>query len=455
MTIGEWLLYICLFAWVVLFFLRKEKTNRMTIVLGAVSCFMLILHLLLDGQRWQIMPGYILFLFLSWYTFRNWYRRKRDLLVSRTVRRSMVYGVFGSLYFLIAFIIPHIFPYFEVPSPSGTYPVGTTYYQSVDLTRNEFYTSDPKDHRTVFYQVWYPAQVSTKPNNAPYLPYLSEMKFGISKYLLDYLERVPTSSSLEVAVHPQQKNYPVLVFSHGLGLGVLGSNSYTRLAQELASRGYIVVGITHSFHSTVTLSTDGEGHFFDYQQVIPNITKSGELIFDQIVDLQTEDIHFVLNQLTQINQIDPKRNLQGKLDLTRLGVFGHSIGAISAVNAALTTKNENLRAVASLDGFPLNSIPKGKKLRQPFLYIGADPVHNGLTPEQLDRLGSYKVELMKKDDRDITIKGSVHNSFDDLFFFAPLLKYLAADKLNEEAFDITTDLLDRFFHDAFLLGKPD
>jgi predicted dienelactone hydrolase len=59
---------------------------------------------------------------------------------------------------------------------------------------------------------------------------------------------------LNVHVSPEKSNYPVLIFSHGL-TGFRNQNTFE--VEELASHGYIIVGIDHTYDAAATIFTDG------------------------------------------------------------------------------------------------------------------------------------------------------------------------------------------------------
>jgi dienelactone hydrolase len=87
----------------------------------------------------------------------------------------------------------------------------------------------------------------------------------------------------------------------------------------------------------------------------------------QVADYKAEDIKFVVDQLEQINR--GSSVLAGRLDLTRLGVFGHSLGG----NAALEfcRKDERCKVAANLDGANWNQVGK-VGLRKPAMIIAAE-----------------------------------------------------------------------------------
>jgi predicted dienelactone hydrolase len=98
--------------------------------------------------------------------------------------------------------------------------------------------------------------------------------------------------------------HPLIVFSHGFGAT---GRQYVGLSSHWASNGYIVIKPTHAGDNNVRLA---------------DITPSS---FDDRV----ADIKFVLDSLPALQQKYPE--LQGKIDTAKIGVAGHSLGALTAM----------------------------------------------------------------------------------------------------------------------------
>ena len=77
---------------------------------------------------------------------------------------------------------------------------------------------------------------------------------GLPKFLVNHIRDVQTHSLPNAALHPGANNLPLIVFSHGLG-GMKTQNSIQ--AEELASRGYVVIAADHAFDAFLTLFDDG------------------------------------------------------------------------------------------------------------------------------------------------------------------------------------------------------
>lgn len=112
---------------------------------------------------------------------------------------------------------------------------------------------------------------------------------------------------------------PVVVFSHGLGGSRRGAAYY---GDFLASHGYVVVMVQHP-GSDVSI----------WQGVRPDLGKVdramlARAVADPRVTLNRFfDIPFALDQLALMNRADGP--LKGRMDLARIGMSGHSFGAVT------------------------------------------------------------------------------------------------------------------------------
>jgi len=124
----------------------------------------------------------------------------------------------------------------------------------------------------------------------------------------------------------------LIIFSHG-SFGNINNNK--TLCVELASRGYVVVSISHTYHAFETTLSDGSKakisseYFNEIMKDQPQKdAKTSFARFQKWMDLRTKDISFVIDTIIARSEEDP---LYKRVDKNKIVTMGHSMGG----NAAL------------------------------------------------------------------------------------------------------------------------
>jgi predicted dienelactone hydrolase len=135
-------------------------------------------------------------------------------------------------------------------------------------------------------------------------------------------------------------------------------------------------------------------------------------LVERLMALWCADVKFVVDQLQELNGLDPSGRFNGRLDLQRRGVFGHSLGG--AVAAQFCHDDSRCKAGIDIDGAPHGTVIR-EGLDRPFMFIVSD---HGDPSEPVNRriLGEIQslYERLPPNDRAwITIQGAHHFSFSD------------------------------------------
>jgi pimeloyl-ACP methyl ester carboxylesterase len=194
--------------------------------------------------------------------------------------------------------------------------------------------------RELIVRFWYPAAVTTGCRSAPYTSpevwsYFSELT-GTS------LPTVRTHSCLDALV--ADGAYPVVVFSHGL-TGTF--SDYTFLFEDLASRGYIVVSVNHTYEATAAVFADGRMAKSLYGSHLTRIVRQDESALSLAESVRVGDVRFVVDELERLNA-RPGSPFAAHLDTAAIATAGHSLGALTALQALET--DARIRAAIVLDG---------------------------------------------------------------------------------------------------------
>ena len=219
-------------------------------------------------------------------------------------------------------------------------------------------------------------------------------------------------------VSGEETTYPVLIFEPGLGPTV---SDYTTLLEDLASHGYIIVGANPTYSASAVVFADGRIVEQSASGNIPDNASVPETkqIADRLVQIWADDMIFAMNQARRLNA-DPQSLLAGRMDLTHIGVFGHSFGGAAA--AEVCHLDVRCQAGADLDGYPYGDVVQSG-LPQPFLFVwstgnDSNDAHYQQAVQDIDAIYS-RLETGYQ----VTVRGARHFNFTDYAVeFSPVLK---------------------------------
>jgi pimeloyl-ACP methyl ester carboxylesterase len=149
---------------------------------------------------------------------------------------------------------------------------------------------------------------------------------------------------------------PMLLFTPGLGW--LPSD-YSVLLEDLASHGYVIVGVASPGFADVVRFADG-------REVMRTLGIGEKIGADQAI--VHADAAFVLGRLHAMADDRPDF-LEDHVDLTRIGAFGHSLGGTTAL--MLAARDSTVRAAVNIDGDPMGEVV-GITPRQPLLLLSSE-----------------------------------------------------------------------------------
>jgi predicted dienelactone hydrolase len=191
---------------------------------------------------------------------------------------------------------------------------------------------------------------------------------------------------------PAGRKLPLVVLSPGFTKPV---STLTSLAEDLASRGYVVAGIDHTYESYATTLADGR-----VAECLACDSDTDPGFGTGVVQGRAADVSFVLDQLPS------KWDGSDLIDRSRIAMVGQSIGGASAVAAMV--KDPRIRAGIDMDGTTYARIPKSG-LSRPFMFLGSPQHTTGGRDNSWDR--DWKLLTGWK--RWLVLTGAEHQSFTD------------------------------------------
>lgn len=418
---------------------------------------------IVEGYRWQLAPAYlslgVLALMVAAGTSSGDPVRKRGRKAGKLVL-LLVSGLALTASALLAALLPM----FRLPEPQGIYAVGTETFQLTDPDRLETYTTDPDDHRTVMVTIWYPAEKPAGQMPAPLLP--SGERFseafsdalGLPGFALHYLKDIRGNSYEQAEMAESESPYPIVFISHGLGTTRM---LHTSQAENLASHGYVVAAIDHTYGTTATVFPDEQVTGFQAELGADDFLETGA----RLGEVWAGDVKLVLHHLELWNKGEEAGRFKGMLDLENIGAMGHSFGGATAYH--LTATNDFIKAGINMDGTNFDRFDEGQAMTKPFLFMESGAFKNfmqseppgGPESEKLKTVVSNEKSLiagtLEHEGRLIYIEGSEHYNYTDLQLYSPLASWagITGKIKGARGAEIVNGYVLDFF-DTYLKGKP-
>ncbi|WP_128895675.1 alpha/beta hydrolase family protein [Longirhabdus pacifica] len=352
MRLLEMILVFVNFGLLYLVFMKRLKagSNIKSLWPLFIAYFVMIIQVVFEGMSWRMIPAYFTVLLLTLYCFVGRKKSKQRKWYMVTLQMVLL-----TVYVVISIVPPLAMPVFSLPTPTGTYSIGTVSYHWIDEQRTETFSDDPNAKRELMVQVWYPAG-EEKGKLENYLQTQPNLTNGINSHL----NLIQSNAFAEADVSSEEQQYPVIIFSHGYGTH---RNTNTFQVEELASHGYIVVGIEHTYSAMATVFSDGRT--VELMQVeYDELTKKNDLM-----NIWKGDAAFVIDQLEQLNQGAEDERFVNKLDLSRIGMLGHSYGG--ATSYWMLQQDERVKAAIDMDGGLYGGTLPKEGVGKPFLLMNA------------------------------------------------------------------------------------
>ncbi|MGW5362472.1 alpha/beta hydrolase family protein [Actinopolymorpha pittospori] len=317
----------------------------------------------------------------------------------------------------------------RLPEPTGRYALGSTRLEMVDHDRSDPW-HDTAARRALMVSVFYPARgrLSGPYAESPYLLPGEAATFddtaanllflGLPEGAIDWAAvRTHVRADAPVAAG----RHPVVLYSPGLGEP---RTFATGIVAELASRGYVVVTIDHTYESPAVEFPDGT-----VARMLPPAPDPRTWVHT-MMGIRVADVRFVLDQLAVLATLadladtEARRpavagrvphGLAGALDLDRVGMFGKSAGGSAALLSMAADRR--IRAGINFDGNlglnpmdPAGDLPAAVTdgVDRPFLLLASDTPENDTVPSWEAFMGNRRGWK-----RWLTLVGSRHHSYSD------------------------------------------
>lgn len=459
MTLVDVLLLAALAGFVAVWWLRGLRGRRALLWGLAGAALLLGLWGVID-DRWQDGVGALAALVFLAVLLVNHLRK-----APQRTGRPWISGVLFGLLAVAALAAIWSFPVSALPRPGGPDPVGVRSFELDDASRPGVLLAKAGEPRRLLVRVWYPARAV---EGAKPVRYFSEKEAdttatGLGALIgfppfFTYAKHVTTHGFADAPLAAGPTRRPVVFYSHGY-TSFLSQN--TALMEHLASHGYIVFSVQHTYDSSPTVFPNGDvapadPALAEMAKAKTAAEKAGEVAQRQALGGATLDARldgylrtrelaqagtndrllksgetwaadriFVHDQL-QRGAVPPAiREIAAAGDLTRVGEMGMSFGG--ATTGTVCMRDRRCAAGINLDGgdFPFQAF--GAEIPVPFLMFHSDvagiarqlkvPVPK--TPRSFNEF-SYETFATAGTRRDIYrvyLKGSAHLGISDFPLF--------------------------------------
>lgn len=206
------------------------------------------------------------------------------------------------------FIFGDLLPDAPELAKRGTYGVGVRELDLIDKNRPDVLNlkdgKAPSYDRPIKVEVWYPAIIPADKKEIEVYTQVLGRKGARPLIPFTFKGR----ALRDATVNKSDSKYPLVILSHGY----VGSRFlFTYLAENLASKGYVVVSIDH---------TDST-----YKDAANFTSTLANRALDQL---------FVLNEIDLLSNANSNNFLSGIVDASNTGIIGYSMGGYGVLNAA-------------------------------------------------------------------------------------------------------------------------
>jgi dienelactone hydrolase len=314
----------------------------------------------------------------------------------------------------------------DLPRPTGSYSVGRSVFDWTDASRNEGFAGRADEKRELIAVMWYPTDRSGGPT-APYMPLNWERatqadQDWMADLLSRRLDRIGTHSYEDAPVCRRGGPFPLVVLQPGYGRA---STDYTVIAENLASQGYVVLSSSPTYISDLVVFGDGRVARTAPQVALPETEAAISPDFmartSRLVDVEQGDVAFLIAQAQRLNS-ERGSGFDGRIDLRRIGIVGHSLGG--AVAYQFCKRGMGCKAAIDIDGTLFGD--QNGVCRVPLLIVSAD--HSADTGDAVKE-DAYNAAIFARQTEPayrVVLRDTAHFNFSDLALRSPLFRYVGA-----------------------------
>ncbi|HEY3556423.1 MAG TPA: hypothetical protein VGL05_03110 [Kribbella sp.] len=332
----------------------------------------------------------------------------------------------------------------SLPETTGQFQVGRRTFEWTDSPRRDPYTNGP---RRLAVWLWYPVAKDTTGQHVQYAPDEwsgLHLKAPVSLFQGPF-DTLQDRALDRVAIAPGK--FPVVVLMPGMGLS---APMYAALAEDLASHGYLVAGVTPTYSANLTV-LGGQTVESKPEANPPNLGDSSEgsqEVGDHLVGIWAADARFAAGMVAK----EVPKSVEPAVGASYVG---HSFGGAASLEACRL--DQRCAAAVDLDGSQFGDVVK-KGVKAPIMLLGADDscITSVCGPDaKNDTDRNRALSLLKASTGTswcATVPGTRHFNFTDygVYYLAyPLRRFLPLGSTDpRHALTVTSGYLNTFLSHA-------
>ncbi|MDX1511664.1 MAG: dienelactone hydrolase family protein [Nitriliruptorales bacterium] len=411
----------------------------------------LLLHVFLEGARWQLTIVYVTLVLLVLAALRHPLRSlPPPAEASLTGPVARAFAATTALAVVLSGATAWALPVPTLEPPVGPHHVGTRTFALTDASRPEVWTETPDDVREFPVQVWYPTAVADGrraplTTRADVLSEAAASWLGLPDFTLSHLSLVETSAVANAPLaSPTAAPWPVVIYSHGWG----GFRSqHLSLMERLAANGHVVLAIDHTHAALASVFPDGHAFPINRETLPAEPAEAYAAASIVLIETYARDIQFLIEELRSDRLPIPLSATE--LDVERIALVGHSAGGGAAMLAC--SRTSSCATVVGLDPWvdPLPDDVISAGLAVPLVTLRTAEWMEEPNDDNLRR-----IHASSADQRLLHVAGAVHRDFtmaSDLTPFAQQVGLTGATggvRVREIAEELVLDTLARVLRDA-------
>ncbi len=476
------LLLVMVIAW-----WRYTDPRRNMIVVTASIAVLVVGGWAMFDYRWQAALSILVTIIALVFLFLG-----RLMRNSKQQKLPWITGSILGLLLIPAILLIYLFPVPDLPAPSGEHSVGVRDFELTDDSRLGIFSTDKNEPRRLLVRVWYPADSIEKIERRPYFTDEETATtanglgsiFG-APFLFTYFKHSLTNSYVNAPLLAGANDLPVVIFSHGY-TSFAGQN--TALMEELASHGYLIFSVQHTYDSSPVLFPNGDVVDMDpslieeMRALAAGTTQEAKDAFAAATYDQRRAGKLRMRQVAIENNsridtkspqvwLDDRRFVHDRLqagnvpahvaDLVTAGVFnatgqiGMSFGG--STTGAFCMLDRRCAAAVSLDGADFHVTPFNQNIPVPFLMFYADYtiLAEQMAGEKLEESHGFNDFIyerhefagMRNDIVRLKVNKASHFGVSDftLFMRNPVKRVLLGDIDSQDMIQIQNDFVRGFF----------